>query len=76
MIKKRLILGLVVFLLVLSVFALAQEETGTGEGEKCSGIWGAVKCWLWGSGEKPAALRGKASGVTEVALAGKVVTDE
>ena len=49
--KKRLISGIVLFLIVLSSFAFAQEEAVSSD---CSGFWGAIKCFLFGSAENRA----------------------
>lgn len=47
--KKRLITGLVLFLLVLSSLSLAQNEA-----DSCSGFFGKVKCLLFGNPDKRA----------------------
>ena len=49
--KKRLISGIVLFLIVLSSFAFAQEETTSSD---CSGFWGSISCFLFGSSENRA----------------------
>ena len=49
--KKRLICWLMVFLLVFSLFTVAQEDISEGS---CSGFWGSISCFLWGNPENRA----------------------
>ncbi len=51
MYKKRLICWLMVFLLVLSLFTAAQEESTQ---DSCSGFWGSLSCFFWGNPENRA----------------------
>ena len=50
MIKKGLLSLLVLFLLLISLFTVAQEE----EQDYCSGFWGSISCFLWGNPENRA----------------------
>ncbi|MEK6938194.1 MAG: hypothetical protein AABX04_04075 [Nanoarchaeota archaeon] len=42
--KKRLIAFVLMFLLVGPIFVLAADETTS-----CTGFWGSISCFLWGS---------------------------
>jgi hypothetical protein len=52
---KRILSLLVILLLLGSNFALAQDNSTS-----CTGFWGSVSCFLFGSAEKRAAIGGKA----------------
>ncbi|MBI2669309.1 hypothetical protein HYX14_05705 [Candidatus Woesearchaeota archaeon] len=45
--KKRLIAVLMAFLVVMSTITLAEEVTSVS----CTGFWGSISCFLWGSSE-------------------------
>lgn len=69
MIKKRLVSVLVLCLLVFSTFTVAQETADENVvDETCSGFFGRLGCWLFGSSE---ARAGKGWFDREDALAGK-----
>ncbi len=42
--KKRFIGVLLMFLVVLSTITFADDEV-----DNCAGVWGLVKCFLWGN---------------------------
>lgn len=49
---KRLMVVVVLFLLALSIFVSAQNETA----DNCSSLWGSIKCFLWGNPENRAGM--------------------
>ncbi|MBI4980482.1 hypothetical protein HZC30_02900 [Candidatus Woesearchaeota archaeon] len=50
--KKRLFGVLLVFVLVLSTFTFAEAETS----DNCAGVWGSIKCFLWGDPDNRAGM--------------------
>ncbi len=50
MYKKRLVAIVLVFLLVMPFFVIAENE----EQSSCSGFWGSLSCFFWGNPENRA----------------------
>ncbi|HLD72866.1 MAG TPA: hypothetical protein VJA23_04735 [Candidatus Nanoarchaeia archaeon] len=47
---KKAVSVFVLFMLVLSTFSLAEEESS----DNCAGFWNSLKCFLFGSAENRA----------------------
>jgi len=43
--SKKMVSLVLVFLVLLSSFSVAAQNSST-----CSGFWGSISCFLWGSG--------------------------
>ncbi len=67
--KKRLFGVLLVFVLVLSTFTFAEDESA----DNCAGFWGSIKCFLWGNPANRAGMSWWDRGGE--ALVGKAVGD-
>src|SRR3989338_10504721 len=66
MLKKRLLAGFLIFLIVIPLFVFGLEEEKTD----CSGFFGPIKCFLWGDASNRA---GMGWFDREGALVGKVI---
>ena len=50
--KKRLVVIGVILLIVLSTFTFAASDVV----DNCAGVWGSIKCFLWGNPENRAGM--------------------
>jgi len=68
MLKKRLVAGFLIFLIVIPLFVFGLEEEKTD----CSGFFGSIKCFLWGDASNRAGMGWFDREGALVGMAGKI----